>query len=73
VLGYMGDTKYTGEEKIVVAMDIGTTHSTHTYLKFISSELTDLAAVSFAYLYPEDYVRIRMVRRQYSCLDPGKV
>jgi hypothetical protein len=71
VLGYMGDTKYTGEEKIVVAMDIGTTHSTHTS-NFVSSKLTGLGAVSFAYLYPEDYVRVRMVRKQRPCL-PLKV
>jgi hypothetical protein len=32
VLGYMGDTKYAGKERIVVAMDIGTTQSTQLHI-----------------------------------------
>jgi hypothetical protein len=69
VLGSIGDTKYTGEEKIVIAMDIGTTHSEHPLMSnFISYKLTYLGAVSFAYLYPEDYVLIRVVRKQRPCL-----
>jgi len=56
----MGDVKYTGEESIVVAMDIGTTHSMQCS-SFKRGYNTITGAVSFAYLYPDDYVRIRMV------------
>ncbi|KAG8819814.1 hypothetical protein FRC18_011910 [Serendipita sp. 400] len=42
---YKSDTKYNGEENIVVALDVGTTHS----------------ACSFSYLYPGDYPDVRSV------------
>ncbi|KIM25132.1 hypothetical protein M408DRAFT_316623 [Serendipita vermifera MAFF 305830] len=45
--GYIGDIKYNGPERIVVAMDVGTT----------------MTAVSFSYLYPDDYARVRMVNK----------
>ncbi|KIM20879.1 hypothetical protein M408DRAFT_333772 [Serendipita vermifera MAFF 305830] len=45
--GYIGDKKYTGTEKIVIGVDIGTTQS----------------AVSFAYLYPDSFTRVRMVNK----------
>ncbi|KIM20836.1 hypothetical protein M408DRAFT_43886, partial [Serendipita vermifera MAFF 305830] len=55
--GYTGDTKYTGPERIVVAMDIGTTMSKlgSRCLFHKKAAYSDIAAVSFAYLYPDDY------------------
>ncbi|KIM25133.1 hypothetical protein M408DRAFT_331419 [Serendipita vermifera MAFF 305830] len=53
--GYIGDTKYTGPERIVVAMDVGTT----------------MTAVTFSYLYPDDYARVRMVNNWPGQLESG--
>ncbi|KIM20871.1 hypothetical protein M408DRAFT_30005 [Serendipita vermifera MAFF 305830] len=47
MVSYQGDTKYLGREMIAVAFDIGTTSS----------------AVSYTYLYPDDYARVRMVTK----------
>ncbi|KIM25123.1 hypothetical protein M408DRAFT_223807 [Serendipita vermifera MAFF 305830] len=47
MVSYQGDTKYLGREMVAVAFDIGTTSS----------------AVSYTYLYPDDYARVRMVTK----------
>ncbi|KIM25121.1 hypothetical protein M408DRAFT_26521 [Serendipita vermifera MAFF 305830] len=47
MVSYQGDTKYIGREMVAVAFDIGTTSS----------------AVSYTYLYPDDYARVRMVTK----------
>ncbi|KAG9021757.1 hypothetical protein FS842_006454 [Serendipita sp. 407] len=44
---YTSDTKYNREEKIVIAIDLGTTHS----------------AVSYSYLYPDDLPQVRLVTK----------
>lgn len=53
--GYIGETKYIGPERIVVAIDVGTT----------------MTAVSFSYLYPDDYPRVRMIHKWPGQLESG--
>ena len=66
---YIGDRKYVGTEKIVIGVDIGTTHSEFVAVYGVCSYLFLLGAVSFAYLYPGDYTRIRMVGTSaFTCL-----
>ncbi|KIM25125.1 hypothetical protein M408DRAFT_331413 [Serendipita vermifera MAFF 305830] len=47
MVSYQGDTKYLGREMVAVAFDIGTTSS----------------AVSYTYLYPDDFARVRMITK----------
>ncbi|KIM20870.1 hypothetical protein M408DRAFT_333766 [Serendipita vermifera MAFF 305830] len=47
MVSYQGDTKYLGREMVALAFDIGTTSS----------------AVSYTYLYPDDYARANVVTR----------
>ncbi|KIM25124.1 hypothetical protein M408DRAFT_26524 [Serendipita vermifera MAFF 305830] len=47
MVSYQGDTKYCGREMVALAFDIGTTSS----------------AVSYTYLYPNDYARANVVTR----------
>ncbi|KAG8822499.1 hypothetical protein FRC19_005841 [Serendipita sp. 401] len=58
---------YQGEEKIIVAIDLGTTHSKFVYHPFNlcwnNPNLNRIAAVSFAHAYPGSVVDVRMVTR----------
>jgi hypothetical protein len=72
------NTPYKGEEKLVIAIDMGTTHSTIRVLPAFSlvrnevakaepiSFFLPAAAISYVYLYPGDVPEVKMVRfRRY--------
>lgn len=57
--------KYTGEEKIVISMDVGTTQSKSDSCGSIFDQETHIrakGAVSYIYLYPNMAPEVKMVR-----------